>query len=145
MDSQSSIIYRPSSVFTLYFRRDSSTNVERTLQIRPFYAKQTQFSGLQNDVNSAYTKDYEDNRRKLVMKKQTQFKANLSQNKPNLSQFQTGRLLINRMKLKLLNFLPNFSDVVLSTCLDNEHKKQEIFIDNHRHKKAKTRQNRILG
>jgi hypothetical protein len=49
-----------------------STTVERTLQIRPFYAKQTQFSGLQNYVNSAYTKDYEEIRRKKVMKKQTQ-------------------------------------------------------------------------
>jgi hypothetical protein len=41
-----------------------STTVERTLQIHPFYAKQTQFLGLWNDVNSAYTKDYEENRRK---------------------------------------------------------------------------------
>jgi hypothetical protein len=56
-----------------------STTVEKALQIRPFYAKQTQFSGLQNDVNIAYTKDYEENRRKLVMKKQTQFKPNQSQ------------------------------------------------------------------
>jgi hypothetical protein len=40
------------------------------------YAKQTQFSSPHNNVNSSYTKDYEENRRKLVMKKQTQFKTN---------------------------------------------------------------------
>jgi hypothetical protein len=36
------------------------------------YAKQTQFSVLQYVVSSAYTKDYEENRHKIVMKKQTQ-------------------------------------------------------------------------
>jgi hypothetical protein len=35
------------------------------------------------NVTSAYTKDYEDNRRKKVMKKQTQFKPNSNPNKPN--------------------------------------------------------------
>jgi hypothetical protein len=64
MDHQSSIIYRPSSIFSLYNHRERSTTVEDSLQIHPFYAKQTQFSGLLNDVNSAYTKDYEENRRK---------------------------------------------------------------------------------
>jgi hypothetical protein len=67
--------------FSSLYTNLRSTTVERALQIRPFYAKQTQFSGLLNDVNSVYTKDYKENRRKEVMKKQTQFK-------PNQSQFQ---------------------------------------------------------
>jgi hypothetical protein len=43
MDSQSSIIYRPSSVFTLYNNREPSTSVESALQISPF---------MQNKANS---------------------------------------------------------------------------------------------
>jgi hypothetical protein len=76
--------------------RHTSTFVESALQIHPFYAKQTQFSELQNDVNSAHTKDYEDIRRGEVMKKQTQFKPNKAKNKPNsnpiLSSFGPGKL-----------------------------------------------------
>jgi hypothetical protein len=49
-------------LFTNDYQR--STIVEKALQIRPFYAKQSQFSRLQNDVNSAYTKDYDENKRK---------------------------------------------------------------------------------
>jgi hypothetical protein len=64
--------------FSSLYTNLRSTIVESALQIHPNYAKQTQFSGLQNDVNSEFSKDYEENRRKQVMKKQTQFKANLS-------------------------------------------------------------------
>ena len=42
----------------------TSTTVEIALQIHPFYAKQTQFRKRQMNVTSAYTKDYEDFRRK---------------------------------------------------------------------------------
>ena len=40
------------------------------------YAKQTQFSGLWNNVNSIYTKDCEIIRHEEVTKKQSQFKPN---------------------------------------------------------------------
>ncbi|MDT8302024.1 MAG: hypothetical protein RQ760_11115, partial [Sedimentisphaerales bacterium] len=65
-----------------------STFVENIRQIHPFYAKQTQFSGLLNNVNSSQTRIYEENRPKYVTKKQTQFKANKAKNKPNLSQYK---------------------------------------------------------
>ncbi|MDT8302769.1 MAG: hypothetical protein RQ760_14900, partial [Sedimentisphaerales bacterium] len=55
---------------------------------KPFYAKQTQFSGLQNDANSVYTKDYEEYRRKVVMKKQSQFNPKQTQFKPNFTPFK---------------------------------------------------------
>jgi hypothetical protein len=70
--------------FSTLFTKLRSTTVESALQIRPFYAKQSQFSGPQNNVTSAYTKDYEENRCNKVMKKQTQFKPN---SKPIQSQF----------------------------------------------------------
>ncbi len=54
-----------------------STLVENSLQIIPFYAKQTQFPKKSNDVNSYNTKDYE---RKCNW--------TLSENKPNLSQLK---------------------------------------------------------
>jgi hypothetical protein len=65
--------------FGSLFTNSPSTTVESALQIRLFYAKQSQFSGLHNDVNSVYTKDYEEIRRKEVMKKQTQFKPKQTQ------------------------------------------------------------------
>jgi len=35
---------------------------------------------------------------------------------------------------KAISFLPNFGNLVLDTCLDKTGRKQEITIDNHRHK-----------
>jgi hypothetical protein len=35
---------------------------------------------------------------------------------------------------KALNFLPNLGDFVLTTCLDSNRRKQEISVDNWRHK-----------
>ena len=63
--------------YPLYAKR--STTVENSLQIHPFYAKQTQFYAF-----------FAPNRRfyKKQTQFQTQFKANLTQNKPNLSQFK---------------------------------------------------------
>ncbi|MDT8304091.1 MAG: hypothetical protein RQ760_21595, partial [Sedimentisphaerales bacterium] len=69
MNRQSSVIRRPSSVLR-------STTVENSLQITPFYAKQTQFSELLNNVNSSHTRIYEEIRPEYVTKKQTQFKPN---------------------------------------------------------------------
>ena len=49
---------------------------------------------------------------KPIKPKTKPIKANF---KAKQTQFQTGRLLVNRMKLKLLNFLPNL--VILSCPL----------------------------
>jgi len=87
MNRQSSIIYRPSSVLC-------STTVENVRQINPFYAKQSQFYAF-----FARKRRFHEKTNPI----QTQFKANkaknkpnLSQNKPNQTQFQMGRLLVNR-------------------------------------------------
>jgi hypothetical protein len=45
-----------------------------------------------------------------------------------------------KVEQKAMNLLPNFGDFVLSTCLDSKRKKQEIFIDNQRHKNGQDRQ-----
>jgi hypothetical protein len=70
------------------------------------YAKQSQFSEPQNDANSAYTKDYEDNRRKIVMKKQTQFKANKAKNKADSNPItQSHKELAGRIMFLLFFFV----------------------------------------
>jgi len=57
-----------------------STNVENVRQITSFYAKQSQFYAFMT------WKQWFHEKTKPI---QSQFKANLSQNKPNLSQFQS--------------------------------------------------------
>jgi len=57
-----------------------STTVENSLQITPFYAKQSQSYAFFARKCRFYKK---------TNPIQTQFKANLTQNKPNLSQFQS--------------------------------------------------------
>ena len=56
-----------------------STIVENSLQITPFYAKQTQFYPFFAPKRRFHEK---------TNPIQTQFKANLTQNKPNLSQYK---------------------------------------------------------
>jgi len=53
------------------------------------------FRKVQMDTSSLAVKDYEN---------ETAF--GLQKYKPNQSQFQTGHLLVNRMKTKFLNFSP---------------------------------------
>ena len=50
--------------------------------------------------------------------------------------FNTYARTFEEAEQKALNFLPNFGDFVLSTCLDSKRKKQEIFIDKQRHKNS---------
>ena len=56
-----------------------STNVENIRQITPFYAKQSQFYAFFTPKRRFHEK---------TNPIQTQFKANITQNKPNLSQFK---------------------------------------------------------
>ncbi|GAI64033.1 unnamed protein product, partial [marine sediment metagenome] len=55
-----------------------STSVEDSLQISPFYAKQTQFPKKSNDVSFFYTMDYENKSDRT-----------LGENKPNSKPIQT--------------------------------------------------------
>jgi len=48
--------------------------------------------------------------------------------------FNTYARTFEEAEQKAMNFLPNFGDFVLSTSLDSNGKKQEIFVDNRRHK-----------
>ena len=85
---------------------------------KPIKPKQTQSNPKTNPIcrkgkigtKFAYTKDYEEI---AAMSPKKQIKL------------QTQPLLINKMKLKLLDFLPNFGDVVSFTRLDSKRKKQE--------------------
>jgi hypothetical protein len=66
-----------------------STTVENSLQINPFYAKQSQFPKTIINVNSYMKSIYEISGTWWIGKTkpiQTQFKANKANNKPNLSQ-----------------------------------------------------------
>ena len=50
--------------------------------------------------------------------------------------FNTYARTFEEAEQKAISCLPNFGDFVLSTSLDNNRIKQEIFIDNHRHKNS---------
>jgi hypothetical protein len=80
----------------------TSTFVEIALQNHLNYAKQTQFLKCNMNVSSAYTKDYEDNSRKIVMKKQTQFKPNFRKDK------KKAFALIRRFIMIYCDFLADF-------------------------------------
>ncbi len=77
-----------------HFRHSSlfrpSTLVESSLQITPFYAKQTQFPKKSNDVYPYITTDYERKRNWTLGENkpnQSQFKPIKANFKPNQSQF----------------------------------------------------------
>ncbi len=71
------IIFNLSALICVICGWSYSTIVESSLQIEPFYAKQTQFPKKSNDVNPYNTTDYERKRN-----------WTLSENKPNLSQLK---------------------------------------------------------
>jgi len=48
--------------------------------------------------------------------------------------FNTYARSFGKAERKTLNFLPNFGNFVLSTCLDKVCRKQEISVDSRRHK-----------
>ena len=57
---------------------------------------------------------------------------------PHLT-FSTYARTFEKAEQKALNFLPSFGNFVLSTYLDSNHRKQEIYIDNQRHKNSQDR------
>ena len=69
--------------FSSLFTNLRSTTVENSLQITPFYAKQTQFDGGPNEHKLRYKKQLQDFIPLAQAKKQTQFKANKAKNKAN--------------------------------------------------------------
>ncbi len=50
--------------------------------------------------------------------------------------FNTYAGTFEEAEQKAVALLPNFGNFVLSSCLDSKRKKQEISIDNHRHKNS---------
>jgi len=59
--------------------------------------------------------------------------------------FNTYARTFEESEQKAMNFLPNFGDFVLSTSLDSDGNKQEIFVDSHRHKNGQdTLKNAVL-
>jgi integrase len=50
--------------------------------------------------------------------------------------FNTYARSFEKAEQKAMNFLPNFGNFVLSTCLDKVCRKQEIWVDNRRHKNS---------
>jgi integrase len=50
--------------------------------------------------------------------------------------FNTYARTFEKAEQKAISFLPNFGNLVLPTCLDTKRKKQEILIDNQRHKNS---------
>jgi hypothetical protein len=47
--------------------------------------------------------------------------------------FDTYVRTFGKTEQKATNFVPDFGDFVFTICLDSNHKKQEIYIDNQRH------------
>jgi len=50
--------------------------------------------------------------------------------------FNTSARTFEDAEQKAMNFLPNFGDFVFATSFASSRKKQEIFVDNHRHKNS---------
>jgi len=67
-----------------------STTVENSLQITPFYAKQTQCQVGQNQHKHFCNNEIRHNGQLVIQKKQSQFKPNKAKNKPNLTQFKAN-------------------------------------------------------
>jgi hypothetical protein len=93
MNHQSSIIYRPSSVFMLYFCREHSTAVERALQIHPFMQNKPNYSNDKMNINLDMISNYKNLSHWRGPKNkansnpiQTQLKPKQTQFKPNQSQ-----------------------------------------------------------
>ena len=66
-----------------------STTVENSLQIDPFYAKQSQFQAGQNKRKHLLNKHLGLIGQLVIQKKQTQFKPNKANNKPNSNPIQS--------------------------------------------------------
>jgi len=82
--------------FSPLYTNLSSTTVENSLQITPFYAKQTQFQKWQNEHKHYLNNEIRKIGQLVIQTKQSQFKpnkaknkANLTQNKPNSNPIQT--------------------------------------------------------
>ena len=69
--------------FSSLLTRFPSTIVENSLQITPFYAKQTQFQKWQNEHKRFRNNELRNFKPLAQAKKQTQFKANKAKNKAN--------------------------------------------------------------
>jgi hypothetical protein len=89
--------------FSSLFTNFPSTTVENSLQITPFYAKQTQFQKTIINVNSYMKSIYENSGTCWIEKTkpiQTQFKPNKAKNKPNLSQNKANsKPIVERVKM----------------------------------------------
>ena len=66
------------SHFSSLYTHFPSTTVENSLQITPFYAKQTQSQVRQNHANHFCNNEIRDSGHLVIQTKQTQFKANFS-------------------------------------------------------------------
>ena len=69
---------------SLYKCREFSITIEESLQIAPFFAKQTQFPKSPNERKLIFNKGLQKYLPLWSPKKQTQFKPNSKPNKPNL-------------------------------------------------------------
>ena len=97
-----------------------STTVENSLQINPFYAKQSQFDGGQNEHKLRYEKQLQDIVPLAQAKKQTQFKPNKAKNKPNLTQNKPNSNPIQSQfveRPKMMEFTLDVSSLALEFTL----------------------------
>ena len=85
--------------FSSLFTNLRSTTVDNSLQITPFYAKQTQFQKWKMNINTFITMRYTKKGQLIIQTKQSQFKANKAKNKPNLTQFKANSNPIYRLFL----------------------------------------------
>jgi len=97
MKLESQITNNHSSLIDNQSKRRSTT-VENSLQITPFYAKQSQFWKCQKQHKHFCNNEIRKNGQLVIQTKQTQFKSNKAKNKPNS----------NPIKPKQTQFKPNF-------------------------------------
>ncbi len=108
------IIFNLSALIRVICGWRYSTIVESSLQINPFYAKQTQFPKKSNDVNPYNTTDYERKRNWTLSENKPNsnpIKANLKRAKMNISYVKTTNYeqkTMNYANNKQTQFKPNF-------------------------------------
>ena len=83
-----SINYPTLAHFRHFYPLCPSTTVENSLQITPFYAKQSQSQVCQNQHKHFCNNEIRQDRHLAIQTKQSQFKPNKAKNKPNLTQFK---------------------------------------------------------
>ena len=114
--------FRHFSHFSSLYTNLRSTTVEKALQIHPFMQNKPNFGNDKMNITLDMTRYYKILfrwRGRKTKPIQTQFKANLTQNKPNLSQFQSQtNPIVERPKMKSFAWYRNLTMIIIMQLAD---------------------------